>query len=175
MPNFLSLDDEGRYRRKNLLAVLERKVEIASAWRLLGDDFFDIDNLFMEQSCRHLYNIADDKRYTQRGPYRKNDLATYCEKHLDESSGCWLKPDEFRAVYRVDKNEFWILHEKIRQHPIFRKPAGRGRKQFPSKYQLMMYLAYVGTEGNGMSQRRGRALFPCGSGICLRSKSGASD
>jgi hypothetical protein len=36
--------------RRNILAVLVRKVEIASAWRLLGDDFFDVGNLFMEQS-----------------------------------------------------------------------------------------------------------------------------
>jgi hypothetical protein len=50
-------------------------------------------------------------------PTEKNDHATYCEKHLDDSSGCWLKPAEFRAVYRVNKKEFWI---KIRRKLFYR-------------------------------------------------------
>ena len=42
----------------------------------------------------------------------------------------------------------------------------QGRKQFPSKYQLLFLLQYIGTEGNGMSNRRSRNTFPNGKGTC---------
>ena len=65
----------------------------------------------------------------------------------------------------MTRTSFKKLHSYIKDHPVFNQPS-RGRPQFSSKYQLLFLLQYIGTEGQGMSNRRARNTFPNGSGTC---------
>ncbi|KAG8725383.1 hypothetical protein FRC09_000594 [Ceratobasidium sp. 395] len=48
----------------------------------------------------------------------------------------------FKSWFRVDRESFDMLHNLIRDDPVFR-PRGR-RPQFPPKYQLAVYLIRYG-------------------------------
>ena len=81
------------------------------------------------------------------------------EEDLNEESGCWLKHNEFRVKYGMNRSSFWKIHDMIKGHSVFSKKDSRGRKQIDSKYQLMMLLAFLRTEGDGMSRQKGRSCF----------------
>ena len=46
---------------------------------------------------------------------------------------------EFHSCFRLSRNSFWVVHSRIKNHPIF------NRRQRPSEAQLLVYLFYVGT------------------------------
>jgi hypothetical protein len=52
--------------------------------------------------------------------------------------------------------------ELIKDHEIFK--GGKKKKQAHVEHQLMTLLCFLGTEGNGMSNQKGRSLFHIGKG-----------
>ena len=65
----------------------------------------------------------------------------------------------------MTQTSFKKLHSMIKDHNVFRPSAStRGRQQFSPKYQLLFVLHFLGTKGNGMSNRRARSKFLNGKG-----------
>jgi hypothetical protein len=57
---------------------------------------------------------------------------------------------------------FWLIVALIDFHPVFQSSK---KKQAPVEHQLMTLLCFLGTtEGNGMSDQKGRSLFRAGKG-----------
>jgi hypothetical protein len=79
---------------------------------------------------------------------------------LNEDSP-WLNADEFKCKYRMTRSSFWLIVGLIKDHPVFK---GGRKKQAPVEHQLMTLLCFLGTEGSGMSNRRGRSVFRLGKG-----------
>ena len=65
---------------------------------------------------------------------------------------------EFQRNFCMSRNSFMKLWTAIKDHPVFTVKSNRG--QTSSLYQLMVLLKYIGTEGDGMSNQKGRSIFP---------------
>lgn len=115
-------------------------------------------------------NKGTKQRYLfQRSKYRKGRPERFSDdleeeedeestNELDEAETNlpWLTDDEFLSKYRMSRDSFYKIHEMIKDHPIFQS---RSKKQAPALHQLMVFLKYVGTEGNGASNSNQRQTF----------------
>ena len=134
-------------------------------WLRCGD--IDVDAIMSHQTIQRKIRSIEASRYLngKRGPYRAGGAIAEMRRDLDDSPGCWLKPQEFKEKYGMLRESFWKLVEMIRHNPVFhRKKGSRGRKQVKPEFQLMVLLAFLRTEGSGMNNRKGRNLFSIGQG-----------
>jgi hypothetical protein len=130
----------------------------------LREDPLNLEDLLLEEEAKQRYETEVTSRYStvSRINYRNgNPLAVYLED-LNEDNP-WLNEAEFKDKYRMTRSSFWLIVGLIKDHPVFQR-GGRGRKQAPVEHQLMTFLCFVGTEGNGMSDRRARGVFRLGKG-----------
>ena len=134
-------------------------------WLRCGE--IDVDAIMSHQTIQREIRSIEASRYLngKRGPYRAGGAIAEMRRDLDDSPGCWLKPQEFKEKYGMLRESFWKLVEMIRHNPVFhRKKGSRGRKQVKPEFQLMVLLAFLRTEGSGMNNRKGRNLFSIGQG-----------
>ena len=82
------------------------------------------------------------------------------QEDLDLKSS-WLNEAEFKDKSRMTRSSFWLIVELIKDHRVFHSNK---RRQAPVEHQLMTLLCFLGTEGNGMSDRKGRSVFRLGKG-----------
>jgi hypothetical protein len=87
-------------------------------------------------------------------------VSTVFWEDLNEDSP-WLNGTEFKDKYRMTRSPFWLIVDMIRNHDIFKSPR---KPQALVMHQLMMLLCFLGTEGNNMSDRKGRYVFRAGKG-----------
>jgi len=59
---------------------------------------------------------------------------------------------EFLFHYRMDRDTFWKLHTKVKDHAVFHSPTHSRRKQAPSSYQLLVLLKDLGSQGIAASK-----------------------
>jgi hypothetical protein len=111
---------------------------------------------------------AQSTRYVSRKQYRKSTRMEEVFKDdsiEDECQTCdgdWLRKAEFKQKYRMDRYSFKRVLNKIKDHSIFKNSSGR--KQFPVYKQLMVFLKFVGTEGDGASNNGQRNTLCIGYG-----------
>ncbi len=127
---------------------------------LNGDD--DIFDVLLEQDAKKKFRIEERSRYSadSRASYRRGAASAIFTEDLDLESG-WLNDAEFKDKYRMTRSSFWLIVDLIKDHAVFRS---KWRRQAPVEHQLMTLLCFLGTEGNGMSDRRGRSVFRLGKG-----------
>ena len=116
------------------------------------DDNDDDDELMYLQTMTNLESIRTSRYYLRR-KYRKSDNTVF-EKHLDESEGCFLNEDEFKATYRCSRDAMDWIAEQIQGHDVFK--VTRGRKQDPVIHQLMILLQFLGQESSSNRSQRGQ-------------------
>lgn len=118
----------------------------------------DLDSSF----AAHLREVCN-RRYLFRGKYRRaekmrkifeDDLQ---DKEIDGKPP-WLKPDEFKQKYRVDRESFQLILDEIKDHRVFKK-RDKGRRQTDVKIQLLIFLYFLGVEGSGGSNNGMRNTF----------------
>lgn len=125
--------------------------------------------------CARAYRVAESNRYVGRHKYRKSsrrqqtfndDLATDTNGEIGEIGGdthrSWLSDPEFKQKYRMDRESFQKVLNKIEDHSVFQNI--KGRKQCPVEQQLMVFLKFIGTEGDGASNSGQRNTFCIGYG-----------
>ena len=129
-------------------------------WRFfkfaMGQDPFDLTDVMLEQEAKCRFRLEEASRYSTRGKYRNGDASTIFEEDLKEDPP-WLNDAEFKDKYRMTRSSFRLLVDLIKDHRVFK--GGPRRQQAPVEHQLMTLLCFLGTEGNGMSNRKGRSLF----------------
>ena len=75
----------------------------------------------------------------------------------------WLSNEEFLQKYRLHRDSFKHIIDKIHQHLVFQSDTSR-RPQRPPAHQLMVLLYYLGTNGSGANNPRMRNVFGIGRG-----------
>jgi hypothetical protein len=73
----------------------------------------------------------------------------------------WLNDTEFRAKYRMSKNDFSTITEMMEATPIFANATERMR---PVSIQFGVFLFYVGNTGKGGNNPQARNIFAIGRG-----------
>jgi hypothetical protein len=131
----------------------------------LGEgDPFDICDVVMEEEAKCQFLKEERSRYStgSRVNYRDGLASNVFAEDLREDSP-WLNEAEFKDKYRMTRSSFWLIVDLIKDHHVFQR-VGKKRKQAPVEHQLMTLLCFLGTEGNGMSDRKGRSVFRMGKG-----------
>jgi hypothetical protein len=78
----------------------------------------------------------------------------------------WLRNDnEFKKKYRMTKKQFDFVYTLIKDNPVFERKR-KGRQQLPVRYQLAIFLRYLGSYGTGGSNENLHDLFRVGAGTC---------
>jgi len=132
-----------------------------------------------------MIRVAESRRYLFRAEnYRKSPYDRFKEdlggrddddEDDNEAEGLlinreaallpWLTNEEFLQKYRMSHDSFKRVLGDIKEQAVFKKLEGKvGRPQTPVANQLMVFLKYVGTEGNGASGRNQRNTFGIGKG-----------
>jgi hypothetical protein len=130
-------------------------------WRFfkfaLGEDPFNIFDVLLEADANKKFQIEECLRYSTdlRVQYQDGDATVIFNEDLKEDSP-WLNNAEFKDKYRMTCLSFWLIVDLINNHLVFQSMK---RKQAPIDHQLMMLLCFLGTEGNGMSNRKGCSVF----------------
>ena len=121
----------------------------------------------LDQAVVATLRTAEAKRYhSDRNKYRKPRLFLFEEDMMEEGDckvPAWLNDSEFLQKYRMSRESFNAVHDLIKDHPVF-AVSPKGRKQASVKYQLLVFLKFVGTEGNGASNPNLRNVFGIGEG-----------
>ena len=121
---------------------------------------------FTEQLALLQIMKIKEERYLMERVYRNRfadrDHLLKCD--FDTQPGSKYNAREFCLHYRMSRSSFYKLWSAIKDHPIFNDPKAK-KKQVSSQYQLLVLLKYLGTEGDGMSNQKARAIIPgsCGS------------
>ena len=102
------------------------------------------------------------KKYRDTGKDAFFDRDMEEEDSNDEDSHPWLTDEEFLQKYRIHRESFKDLVNRIRDHPVFR--TAKKRPQRKVEYQVLVLLHYLGTSGSGANNPRCRNLFGIGRG-----------
>jgi hypothetical protein len=115
------------------------------------------------ESTNSRLNFAEMKRYLfPRGKYRKVNDGVFVRDLNGEGERPWFTDEEFKQKYRVSREALDHIYEKVKDHKVFKNK--RGPRQLHPKYQLMVLLDYLGTEGSGANNPRQRSYFHIGRG-----------
>jgi hypothetical protein len=135
---------------------------------ILGEDPFNIFDVLQEQEAKRQFRIEERLRYStcSRVKYRMGVASAIFEEDLREREDAeehepWLNDAEFKDKYRLTRSSFWLIVDLIKDHPVFQS---KFRKQAPVEHQLLTLLCFLGMEGNGMSDRKGRSVFRAAKG-----------
>ena len=154
-----------RFRHSRLLEELETVFQLAQLCRKAeSDNTFKVIFFFIEQLCFLELAVTDDDRYVSKRTYRtrQEKREDFVKEVLDTSPGARYNSHEFRVLFCMSRGAFYQLWAVICDHPLF-KTQKRGQG-INSKYQLLVLLKFLGTEGDGMSNSKATAVFPSSSG-----------
>jgi hypothetical protein len=140
------------------------------------DDSSDEDSLEddLDMAFTSRLGHVRSMRYLLRGSYPKwngskeivaEDLQ---EKNNSDGERPWLTAEDFKWKYRVDRESFWLIHDLIKDHDVFKQKGPRGRPQTDVKTQLCVFLRFLGTEGSGASNHGQRSTFRVSYGFAAR-------
>ena len=127
-----------------------------------------LEDMIIEEEVAYIIqqrsNIPRYKEGTRSKGYRKGNTYQIIDRDLyDTGPKPWLNQREFKQKYRMSRESFWKIHELIKGHHVFKKPL-RGPSPMRSDHQLLIFLAFLGMEGQGMSNKRGRDIFEASPG-----------
>jgi hypothetical protein len=159
-----------RRLKQKVLAQLREEIRIFQEEQLfkllIDEDPLDEDDLLYEDDLQQRYEeVAARRFYTRSTKYRNSNAHKIFEEDLN---GTWLNESEFRTKYAMTMESFWKLHDLIKDHRVFSQKGKR--KQLPSEYQLMVLLAFLRTEGDGMSDKKVRSVFCLSCGAAKKYK-----
>ena len=96
-------------------------------------------------------------------------MDNFLTKQLDNTIYSLTNNREFCIRYCMNCSSFLKLHSLIKDNCNFPNKGGEGvkgngKKQVSSEYQLLYFLAFLGTEGDGLSSKKAKSQFPNGQG-----------
>ena len=151
-----------RYEKARLIEELESVFEFAQLCRKSStgsarDLFF-----FIEQMAVIDLIEEEEERYVSFRKYcsRYEQRKAFVEEIMDTSPNARFNAREFQIHFRMSRGAFYQLWSSIRNHEVFQKSPKAKKRQVESKYQLLVFLKYVGTQGNGISNQKASLMFP---------------
>ena len=161
--------------RKSLVRELKKKWELAKLMRETFEVLGSGDGgggasslpsllLIAEQACMvHCLSASSPRFIPRKTSHRKNKITAFLAQELGTSDESWANARELRIKHRMPRPPLRELRKFIKDRKAF-QPRCRGKPQAPPEYQLLAFLACVGTEGDGMPDREALPSFPNGAG-----------
>ncbi|RHY42783.1 hypothetical protein DYB38_004525 [Aphanomyces astaci] len=140
---------------RNATAQLERRLFMRLCRELLDNEDSDEDEL--DQQCLQLLHAIERQRYSV---VRRNDPFKRTRFHhfLFE-----IKDTRFRKLFRMERRSFHSILALIDQQPTFRSIHGKVTKA-PVAHHLLVFLYYLGANGNAVSNEHLASFFGIGAG-----------
>lgn len=131
---------------KELEEIYEVGLEYVMVASMIG---MKVDRM-VEDVAFHAKDLLDksrSSRYMSSRLQRKTDFSVF-ERTLTADIGIPRAENEFLFNYRMRRESFQDLADRIKGHPVFDSGNPRSR-QAPPEYQLLVLLKFLGTNGNG--------------------------
>ncbi|ETV63705.1 hypothetical protein H257_19364 [Aphanomyces astaci] len=140
---------------RNATAQLERRLFMRLCRELLDNEDSDEDEL--DQQCLQLLHAIERQRYSV---VRRNDPFKRTRFHhfLFE-----IKDTRFRKLFRMERRSFHSILALIDKQPTFRSIHGKVTKA-PVAHHLLVFLYYLGANGNAVSNEHLASFFGIGAG-----------
>ncbi len=119
----------------------------------LDDNVFNEDNdLFVLVAGLYdcIHAIRQNRYFGARSRREGNMDVFDADLSVENGIDSWMTDDEFLCKYRVTRDQLDHITSIIADDPIFARPQ-RGSPQMPVKHQLMIWLHFVGHEGQSNS------------------------
>ncbi len=97
-----------------------------------------------------------------------NSLSSSSTKSTS-SVDSWIDDDDFQREFWVAWYAFIKLHQMIKDHPVFDKKQ-QGPPQIDTRFQLLVFLWYLGINGNGNTNHQMKLFFNCSVGVIQKTK-----
>jgi hypothetical protein len=87
----------------------------------------DLDMAFMSR----LEHVRSMRSYLSRGSYRKSKgrkeiiAENLQEKNNSDGEQPWLTAEDFKWKYHVGRGSFWLIHDLIKDHDVFKQKGPR--------------------------------------------------
>jgi hypothetical protein len=163
----------------SLTAVVNNRMKLRCIRMIHSDDEDSLEDMKILASVIFLSELRKRRYYKCHKKYRKsraeerfskdlyvNDVDSTNGSHGSDSSSSlsWLSDEEFLQKFRLTKIGFSRILESIKDHSVFQSKTER---MAPPEYFLMVFLKYVGTEGDEANNAGQRNTFGIGCGTAI--------
>eukprot|EP00804_Cyclotella_cryptica_P013933 CCRYP_002435-RA/>CCRYP_002435-RA protein AED:0.10 eAED:0.10 QI:0/0/0/1/0/0/2/0/314 len=112
----------------------------------------------------HHFHVLMQSRYSVPQTARKHPFDVFeCDLNSSTENQNWLLDDEFLCKYRMNCDTFNAIINLIEGDPIFQR-GQQGPPQLPVKHQLMIFMHFIGREGETNANQR--SVFHLGIAPC---------
>ena len=119
------------------------------------------------QAKAKLHTVLGQRYLAKRG-CRKSGMNIFeHDLHEEEDGTHWMNDSDFKKKYRMSREMLDKITKEIEGHDVFKR-GKRGARQRPVKHQLMIFLHFVGKEGE--SNTGGRNTFQISEGSCEKAR-----
>ena len=153
----------GNYERAKALFVVDQLLDSDCDSDSVSIDL-DSPSFLTYLSSKSKLDTAINTRYIKNRMTRKSPVEIFeHDLHEEEDGTHWINDDEFKMKYRMSREMLDSVTDIIKDSKVFKK-GKRGPSQRPVKHQLMVFLHFLGQEGqNDQSQRN---VFHISRGSC---------
>jgi hypothetical protein len=139
---------------------------------LLDGDYHELNTsnetfMFLAGLNRHHRHMTQSRYIVPRFARKHSYNAFLSDLNEDDSDINWLSDDEFLCKYRMDRQTLDAVTNLIKGDPVFNR-GSRGPKQMPVKHQLMIFMHFIGREGENNSNQR--SVFKVSEGHCEKAR-----
>ena len=157
-------------RKRALKRMLRKEVQLFSLIGTMGGVDSD-DDEWMEELILKLEALDKERFAYRRKRYKRKEKKREhlnLWKALDLNNDDYMPESDFRHEFRMTKDEFFLLHDLIKTHPVFNQ-KGRGRRgKGCSEFKLLVLLKYLGHFGNSNTPKSVADFFGIGVGTFYR-------
>jgi len=148
------------YERAKLLFAVDQLLD--------GDDdsSLDFESPSFLSYLRARSGVASilDSRYISKRTCRKSSMNIFeNDLHEQEDGLQWMNDSDFKKKYRMSRDMLDQVTDLIKDNDVFKR-GKRGPKQMKVKHQLMVWLNFVGKEGESNGSQRN--TFKISEGAC---------
>jgi hypothetical protein len=116
----------------------------------------------------HRFHVLTQSRYSIPRTARKHQFDVFeCDLNDSEDNQNWLSDDEFLCKYRMSRDTLEAVTNLIKGDQIFQR-GQRGPPQLLVKHQLMIFMHFIGREGETNGNQR--SVFHISQGRCQKAR-----
>ncbi len=135
-----------------------------------NDEGLDMTNTSFMLVARFTYrfHILTQSRYSIPRTARKHPFDVFeCDLNSSPDNQNWMSHDEFLCKYRMNRDTLDAVTNLIKEDPVFQR-GQRGPPQLPVKHQLMIFMHFIGREGETNANQR--SVFHVSQGRCQKAR-----
>ena len=135
-----------------------------------NDEGLDMTNTSFMLVARFTYrfHVLTQSRYSIPRTARKHPFDVFeCDLNSSPDNQNWMSHDEFLCEYSMNRDTLDAVTNLIEEDPVFQR-GQQGSPQLPVKHQLMIFMHFIGREGETNANQR--SVFHVSQGRCQKAR-----